>query len=657
LPDGLAARAEAARDLVVIALPGVQRFISEARSTADVRAASEIVEALAGSAAAECRAGGGVLVFPSSFADGSEPASGGDRPERAGAASDGLPNRVVALAPAGGGAEVARRARGGVQRAWDSWVRQALGSGLAAQGGSRESATPGFPVIQWVCVPAMPEGYPAQWERARELLDARRRVRDFSEVSWPERTLCSLSPRWPAEPPPKGLKEYEKDTLSAANWVKRRWRRIQNLEGFASTSSIASAGYRRDVAAHLDDPDVVAAVGELMAAARQVRDERETPVPGLPDFHSEPGRWLVRSAGPWVYEDRWQAAPLARETKKDLDVLRPAVARGAAAARQLAGIMKARHGVASPASYLAVMVQDIDGMGMYLSGSATSAAGRYLDVGPEAHAGVSGSLRRLAARQRQELESPGLLGVPVYAGGDDLLAFVPAATALAAAQACHDLIPPDDLPRASTAVLFFHYHAGIQAAMTTARTMLDQAKAAVPRKHALAVGYLRRSGASEFSIQPWAVAAGPGAPGCLVASSTVGLLSLFAADRAHPLSPRLVTDLERDAGELSGLFRRNQAVYRAELARLVGRHIGTAGDPAAGGTAAGGTAQGAARAGAGTEAATAAAVSAEAAARQAADALWWLGQQEYAPRDPGAPAGPRPARAARIGVFLRQEAR
>ena len=641
--DGLAADAKAVRDLVVITLPGVQRFIGEARSTADVRAASEIVEKLASTAATECGAAGGELVFPSSLADGSESALGGEGPASADAGHDGMPNRVVALTPAGGGAEIARRAKVAVQRAWDSWVWQALAVDPAARGGSGTLATPGFPVVQWVCVPALPEGYPAQWARARDLLDARRRVRDFSEVSWERRTLCSLSPRWPAEDPPDGLREHEKDTLSAANWVKRRWRRIRNQDGFASTSSIASAGYRRDVAAHVGDPEVAAAVSELMGAAREVRDERETPVPGLPGLRGESGRWLVRSAGPWVYEDRWQAESLARETRKELDALRPAVVRGAAAAKHLAKIM-AGHGVAPPASYLAVMVQDLDGMGMFLSGTGTNAAGARLGVGPAAHAGVSASLRWLAAQQRRELASPGLLGVPVYAGGDDLLAFVPAATALAAAQACHDLIP-DDLPRASTAVLFFHYHAGLQAAMTRAREMLDQAKAAVPGKHGLAVGYMRRSGASEFTIQQWAAPAGQGALGGPAASSAAGLLGLFAADRAYPLSPRLVADLERDADELSRLFQRDQAVYRAELARLVGRHIGKAADPPADGT------RPAAAARAGTQA-----VAGRAAASEAAEALWWLGQQEYAPRD-GAPAGPRPARAARIGVFLRQEAR
>ena len=46
-----------------------------------------------------------------------------------------------------------------------------------------------------------------------------------------------------------------------------------------------------------------------------------------------------------------------------------------------------------------------------------------------------------------------------------------------------------------------------------------------------------------------------------------------------------------------------------------------------------------------------------AAAAEAADTLYRLGVQEHAPPAADAPAGPRPVRAARIGVFLRQEAR
>ncbi|MGH3408696.1 MAG: Cas10/Cmr2 second palm domain-containing protein, partial [Streptosporangiaceae bacterium] len=83
------------------------------------------------------------------------------------------------------------------------------------------------------------------------------------------------------------------------------------------------------------------------------------------------------------------------------------------------------------------------------------------------------------------------LAMPVYAGGDDLLAFCPASTAIDAARTCHDEIPPS-LPHASTAVLFFHYHASIQQAMHRARHgLLEAAKQAVPGEAAALQSRLR----------------------------------------------------------------------------------------------------------------------------------------------------------------------
>jgi hypothetical protein len=475
-------------------------------------------------------------------------------------------------------------------------------------------------------------GYREQWEQARKLLDARRRVRDFPGAAWTGRTLCSLSPRWPAEPAPPGLKEHQKDTLSAANWVKRRWRQMQDLDGFPSTSSVASARYRQAVLARLGDRQVRAAVGELTEAAGQVVDTREAAVAGLPAVEGQPGSWFRSSAGPWVYPGQWQAEPLARETGTEPDSIGGAVTRGAAAARQLAEIMKDQHGMPGPASYLAVLVQDLDGMGRFLSGQGTSAAGTGITVSAEDHTRVSGQLRELAASQRRVLQAQSFLGVPVYAGGDDLLAFTPAATALAAARACHDAIPAS-LPTASTAVLFFHYQARLQSAMARAREMLEQAKASVPGKHALAIGYLRRSGAAGLSIQPWSDPDG---------GSAAALFGIFAADRAHPLSPQLVTELERDGTELAGLGSRDLDLYLAELRRLVRRHIRA--EPGTGDAVGS----------AGVRAA------ADAAAARAADALALLGNTESArgaSRPESAASGRRPERAARIGVFLRQEAR
>jgi CRISPR-associated protein Cmr2 len=216
----------------------------------------------------------------------------------------------------------------------------------------------------------------------------------------------------------------------------------------------------------------------------------------------------------------------------------------------------------------------------------------------------------VAEAQRSALCDQALLGVPVYAAGDDLLAFGPAATAIEAAERCHDAVLAS-LPSASTAVLFFHYHASIQLAMSQARLLLKEAKKRVEGKHALAVGYLRRSGVAEMSVQPWTGRGG--------ASSAV-LFRRFARGGAEQLSPRLVTDLERDAGELAALRAENEKRYVAELARLVRRHTD-------GGRAV---------------------------ESEAVEALDWLGLHERLGGNAGVA---RPQVAARVGVFLRQEAR
>jgi hypothetical protein len=550
---------EEQRDLVVVALPGVQRFIAEARSTSDVSAASEIYSTLAARIVDVLgNSHGGTLVLPAGPTQAAEEAtSTSSAPPSSGA---GMPNRVVALLPAGTGAAAAARASRAAHESWQALLRQAL----EPAAGRPLPETPGFPRVQWVCVPSDPAGYRVQWQQAQRLLAARRRVRDFAAVpeeEWRRRKLCSLTPRWPAEPEaPRGAPRHEKGTqLSAVGWVKRLWRPMRNQDGFPSTPSIASAPYRRAVLEHLGTPEVSEAVGNLARAEARIRSSlrtrgRETPVPGLPGPDRDPGRWLARSGGPWVYPERWRAEALAREAAEDraeqaelAREIRGAADAGHQAARRLREVMDDLRRRTPPAgppipaltSYLAVVVQDLDSMGRFLGGGAPDATGRKIQVNPNDHRRVSQDLLRAARAQRDVLETTAVLGVPVYAGGDDLLAFTPASTALAAAEACHREIP-SSLPRASTAVLFFHYHASIQQAMSHARSLLDEAKDRVRGKHALAVGYLRRSGVSAVSIQPWDARGG----------SSAALFGLFAREREPRLSPRLVADLERDAGEL-----------------------------------------------------------------------------------------------------------
>lgn len=604
-------------DLVVISLPGVQSFIGAARSTADLRAGSEIVATLAGVAARSCKESGALMVFPDQLQDLS-----------------GLPNRVVALTTeeSGPGEALAQRARAAVLEEWRGLLRKTFGNG----DGGDVPETPGMPQVQWVCVRGDERDYPDQWREAGRLLAARRLVRDFEpvveggEVGWFGRELCTLSPQWPAEVrKPPGLRPHEDATLSAANWVKRRWGRLrpdENVQGFPSTSSIASAAYRKAVLGRAKEPAVAGCLSRLREAAAAVGARPEVKIAGLPDGDGPVERWFARSGGPWVYADRWDADSLAREldvedpSPEDTRRFREVAAAGREAAANLAEAMDAE-----PSNHLAVLVADLDDMGRFLSGE-PAVGGLRCEVRPDAHQAVSQKLREVAREHRSRLNGADLLGVPVYAGGDDLLAFVPASTALAAARQCHDVVAEaGSLPTTSTAVLFFHYAGSLQTAVSRVREMLDDAKDRVVGKHALAVGFVRRSGASAVSVQPWN---GPDG------RSGTDLFGVFSRKRALPLSPRLLTDLDRDGAELGTLAIRHEDLYRRELTRLVERHLNdkTGGDQA------------------------------RSVAVEIADALDHLGRAEAAPEAGEAgqaqrvsPRRPEPA--ARVAVFLRQEVR
>jgi CRISPR-associated protein len=390
-------------DLVVVALPGVQRFIAEARSTADVSAASEIYSALAEQVVNVLRSETGAQLVLPADSDSSNVSPSGQ---------GGMPNRVVALLPAGTGAPAARRASEAVHEAWQRWVRRALEPAR----GEPLPSSPGFPCVQWVCVPADPAGYQEQWYQAQRLLSARRRIRDFPaapEEEWRQRVLCSLAPRWPAErnAPSKAPRYEQRTPLSAVGWVKRLWRYTNGASGFPSTASIASAPYRRAVLERLADQEISAAVTALDNARRVI--ERVLGTAGT-ETASGPGAWLARSGGAWVYPGQWRAETLVRQAGMDpardgaaaRAQIQDAVRDGQQAATRLRRLMENPAGQpVKLASYLAVVVQDLDSMGLFLSEQAGDAAGRTIEVLPNGHRRVSAELLRVAVAQRKALEA------------------------------------------------------------------------------------------------------------------------------------------------------------------------------------------------------------------------------------------------------------
>jgi len=658
------------RDLIMMTVPGVQRYIAQSRTTGDLVSASAQVSRLAARACEELGRWADI-VFPSVQSVG---------PRAGGSGATGLPNRVVALAPSGTGAGGAGAAAEAITALWRQWYEQVFGTGSGAD------APAGFPDPQWVVVPPLPGGYREQFSLAQRALAARRAVRSFPGTLRTGTELCSLSARWPAVPPPLGdtlrnrpgatrhARPHERpEKLGAVAWIKRTAPHQGERPRTPSTPSIASAPYRAAVLGKAGDgdPAVLGALRALHEAGRDLTGPEE-PVAGLIVPAGPSGRdrqaleWFAAGGGAWADPERWDPHGVRRALEqRDESAGRatgsgtdPRIGRRAAegfrAAQDLCEALGRR-----PATYLAVVVQDLDGLGRFLAEPGLS-ADRAPSTGPpagprdrddptRAHREISRVLHRLAGEQAGLITGPGpadrdrpagseprqehLFGVPVYAGGDDVLALAPAATALDLARRLHDAVP-DGLPTASTAVFCFHQRSPLQRAVRAAQELLEDAKG-LPGKHGLAIGFARRSGPAFRIVLPWAE------------HTTVRALldALAPRGQAHgspapsrPVSPRLVFTLERDAGALDALLGdgagrpSHRTLVQQELRRLVARHSGPD------------------------------ARSTDPDVRALAGFLYETGRTPGPRPSPDAgPSGPRrgfdPVPAARVAHFLRQEAR
>ena len=535
------------RDLVVIALSGVQRYITESRTTADAANASDIVARLAAEAADQLEKDGAELIIPSKV----DPTT--------------APNRIVALAAKDQGGILARQAADKTRSHWRTWIAKLFGE---------VRDVPGFPEIMWSVAPVEIGSYADQWKAAQVTLAARKRLRAFD---YPERKgtrPCSVSPYWPSEKSaPKNTPKHDRNSkLSAAVWLKRRWHDTNKLPstrstGFPSTASIASA---------LPCPcpglvgrfEVHDLVTKLSEAAREIMGPDlfwtlEGAVPSLDQAGQDSlKRWFIRRAGWWVTPDTWNVDALSHEYGTPSEPVDPTtVQRGRDAAKQLAKVVDA-----APNPYYAVLSADLDGLGRHLSASPITA---------ERHQRISQRLGDLSRTHHHRIQK-NHAGVSVYSGGDDLLAFLPASTALEAAQACREAVD-EDPTTLSCSVLFSHQGTPLHTVIARSRALLAEAKK-VPNKNAIAVGYITGSGARAHTVRPWRSDWVSDALGALrTFKPRQG--SLLTAAEDGGLSPRLINDLYSERAALSDLatrtaHRRIYKAYEAEVTRLVLRHGG-----------------------------------------------------------------------------------
>jgi CRISPR-associated protein len=547
-------------DLLVVTLPGVQRFIAESRSTADLHSASAIMAELAGAMIRAASDAGVDVVLPT---------GGAGSKASAASAARALPNRVVAVTEPGKARPVAESMARAAVTAWRGMVSDRLGGG---EDGAGDLATPGFPASQWVAIPAAAGDYKEQWDKAVSALAARKRTRDFGYYRALGRPVCTLTGRWAAHEAGAGVGRAD-EALSVVAAVKRSYREGSGL-GFPSTASLASASFRADLLRLMRaDGELRRRIAELRAAVVGLTGAVGAPVgrsdlPALSEL-AAPGddlaAWLARVEGAWCYPDTWDPSGLRR----DLSLAQPPAPSRCGAGRAAALAVGARARdleVAALSPYLAVITQDADHMGRALGEPPDRSRMRRW------HGAVSAALIEAGRAQVRRLRSPQIIGREVYAGGDDLLGFAPLRTALAAAGAVNEAFRGSmsaTVPNltASAAVVFFHTTTPLPAVVQAAGELLKQAKR--NGRPGFGVAVVQRGGERVRAVLPWATRrAGDGAE--LAAAELLGEL-VDALD--EDLSGRLATRLERDAEELVTL---PTAWQGREVRRLVGRHGGSA---------------------------------------------------------------------------------
>jgi len=257
----------------------------------------------------------------------------------------------------------------------------------------------------------------------------------------------------------------------------------------------------------------------------------------------------------------------------------------------------------APPAYYAILMMDADRMGDWLRGEnpgvptvgqvihpklttyyrelgkedAVAALNMPRPVTPALHAAISQALANFALHVVPEIISK-YDGTPIYAGGDDVLALLPARQALTCASALRkafqgskdgnggapegyyrtsdgrDLIMMGPTATLSAGISICHYKEDLRTALASARDAEKRAKRA--GRNLLVLAANRRSGEHAQSVCPWAVIP-------LLES----LMSAFS-DSEGEASDRWVYHLRSEAETLAAL---DESAIRAEIRRLAER--------------------------------------------------------------------------------------
>lgn len=523
----------------------IQGFIAEARRTADLYAGSRILAELARAVAHALQQGGAQLVYPADLT--SDP-----------------PNVIVARVPWERAEELAQQAAAALQKRWRGFADQALGELErlvtldAALRQQWQRQTTDRWELYWAAVPIEDGDYATAFRRAAAGVAALKKTRTFSQrledgakdvLSGNRAALARASedPRafWRAvRRRPDGARLIgEHEVLDAVGAVKRFF----PLDAaFPSLPTVAARPFARAAATRAQS---------MLEAYRDAFELLVTALGERPQRYRRGGLGIDTFPydGAFLYEATLEWSALIEELGLDpasSDPLRTQTENMRSAARAaLTGLYRAVG--QRPSRYVAVLVLDGDSMGEWLS--------RALAEGGEAaHQDISQKLASFAQKARQVFAASFPNAVPIYLGGDDVLALAPAEEAvplaLALAEQFHEVAAGRT---ASAGIAIAHWLEPLGDLLQAAREAEKRAKR-LPGKDAIAVELQPRGGEIVRVVAKRTA---------LVELELGDLIDRFRREGPGSLSGRLPTDLRGAARALPTA----DESFRAVLGRSVKR--------------------------------------------------------------------------------------
>jgi CRISPR-associated protein Cmr2 len=487
-----------AQQLILFSIGPVQEFIASARRSRDLwfgswlmselakAAAQQIAQAVPGNGQSDDSPG---LIFP--FPTKADDLAANSR--------FNAPNKIIVLIdgdPEPLATAVRQAISDRLNAIWDDAYGEITGALIDHE--RAEKQRDDLVELAWVALPlAAPEHYAATRARLEALMAARKATRTFGPVTWggtqPKSSLDGQREAVIDDSVYKGgpnkLSELELfyqygvrpgERLCGIGLLKRHGLRSEGGDTgrFFSTSHVAAL----PLLEHITDASAVAAYIKILRSFG-VREGDLGNVPGNPHVAFQ------RYDGRLLFADRLHE--YIKDTNRLLE-----------AQKALQTFLQAAAGKQLPNQYYALLHADGDGMG--------EAIDAQQQIG--AHRRLSQDLAKFAGRVREIVTA--FKGSLVYAGGDDVLAFVPLHTVLGCARTLADRFAEamDGFtytregetmrPTLSVGVVIAHHLDHLSDSLDAVRKA-ERAAKQLPGKNALAITLLKRSGEPRTLCGAW----------------------------------------------------------------------------------------------------------------------------------------------------------